>query len=146
MFDSVYGKDGNYYLKKFLEKSIHNFFWKSTINFGFWVFGSSSPNIRKFHSLKYKNFFKGFRFRKYKKSFLLRKYKKLFCGFCFLEYKKSFLLRKYKKLSQGRFFYFFEVRLKSSISLNINISLNISLNTSLVAKIIEKLDLYAYFF
>ena len=41
LFDSVYKKDGNYYPKEFLEKFIHNFFWRSTINFGFGGFGSS---------------------------------------------------------------------------------------------------------
>ena len=42
LFDSVYRKDGNYFPKVFLEKFIHNFFWRSIINFGFGGFGSSS--------------------------------------------------------------------------------------------------------
>ena len=42
LLDSVYRKDGIYYPKVFLEKLIHNFFWKSIINFGFRGFGSSS--------------------------------------------------------------------------------------------------------
>ena len=41
LFDSVYRKDVNYYLKVFLEKFIHNFFWKNIRNFRFWGFGSS---------------------------------------------------------------------------------------------------------
>ena len=39
---SVYKKDANYYPKVFLEKLIHNFFWKSIRNLDFWGFGSSS--------------------------------------------------------------------------------------------------------
>ena len=39
LFESVYTKDGNYYSKVFLEKFIHNLFWTSLINFGFWAFG-----------------------------------------------------------------------------------------------------------
>ena len=42
LFNSVYRKDGNHYPKVFLEKIIHNFFWKNITNFGFWGFGSSS--------------------------------------------------------------------------------------------------------
>ena len=41
-FDSVYEKDGNYYLKVFLEKFIHNYFWRNIRNVSFWGFGSSS--------------------------------------------------------------------------------------------------------
>ena len=41
LIDSVYRKDEKYYLKVFLEKFIHNFFWRSIRNFGFWGFGSS---------------------------------------------------------------------------------------------------------
>ena len=41
LFDSVYRKDGNYYLNVFLEKCIHNIFWRRIINFDFWGFGSS---------------------------------------------------------------------------------------------------------
>ena len=37
--DSVYRKDGEYSV--FLEKRIHNFFWRSMINFDFRGFGSS---------------------------------------------------------------------------------------------------------
>ena len=37
--------------------------------------------------------FRGFRFPKYKKGFLLRKYKKFFRGFRFLDYKKFFNIR-----------------------------------------------------
>ena len=63
----------------------------------------SSWNMRSF--LKYKKvpfpeikeFFRGFLFLKYKKSFLLRKYKTFFWGLRFLKYKKRFLFRKYKK-------------------------------------------------
>ena len=36
LFDSVYGKDGNYYPKAFLGKFIHKFFWRSIIKFWFW--------------------------------------------------------------------------------------------------------------
>ena len=35
LFDSAYKKDRNYFLKVFLEKFIHNYFWRSIINFGF---------------------------------------------------------------------------------------------------------------
>ena len=35
LFDSVYRKDGNYYPKVFLEKSIHTCFWRNIRNFGF---------------------------------------------------------------------------------------------------------------
>ena len=52
LFDSFYRKDGNYYSKVFLEKIIHNFFWKIIINFGFWGFGSSSRNIRSFLNME----------------------------------------------------------------------------------------------
>ena len=41
LFDSVYGKDGNYYPKVLWEKFIHNVFERSIIKFGFRVFGSS---------------------------------------------------------------------------------------------------------
>ena len=41
LIDLFYRKDENYYLKVFLEKFIHNFFWRSIRNFGFWGFGSS---------------------------------------------------------------------------------------------------------
>ena len=34
LFHSVYRKDGNYYPKVFSENIIHNFFWRSMINFG----------------------------------------------------------------------------------------------------------------
>ena len=40
LFDSVYGKVGNYHPKVFLERFIHKFFWRITINFGFWDFAS----------------------------------------------------------------------------------------------------------
>ena len=85
LFDSVYRNDGNYYPKVFLEKFIHTSLWRSVIDFGFWGYGSSSWNIRKVRSLKYKEFFRGFRFRKFKSSFLLRKYQKFFSVFSFLE-------------------------------------------------------------
>ena len=42
LFDSVYKKDKNYYSNAFLEKFIHNIFWRSIRYFGFWGFGSSS--------------------------------------------------------------------------------------------------------
>ena len=42
LFDSVYRKDGNYYPKVFLEKFIHNVFWRNIRNFSFWGIGSSS--------------------------------------------------------------------------------------------------------
>ena len=35
LFDSVHRKDGNYYPKMFLEKFIHNFFWRSITKFWF---------------------------------------------------------------------------------------------------------------
>ena len=41
LVDSVYRKDGNYYPKVFLDKFIHNFFWRNIRNFGFCGFGSS---------------------------------------------------------------------------------------------------------
>ena len=85
LFNSVYRNDENYYPKVFLEKFIHNSFWRSVIDFGFWGYGSFSWNIRKVRSLKYKEFFGGFRFRKFKSSFLLRKYQKFFSGFSFPE-------------------------------------------------------------
>ena len=87
LFDSVYRKDGNYYSKAFLEKFIINLFWRTLRNFGIWDFKSSSWNVR--------NFFGGFCFPRYKKSFLLRKYMEYFWAFRFLKYKNSFLLRKY---------------------------------------------------
>ena len=40
LIDSVYRKDENYYFKFFFEEFIHNFFWRSIRNFGFWDFGS----------------------------------------------------------------------------------------------------------
>ena len=88
LFDSVYRKDRNYYSKAFLEKFIINLFWRTLRNFYFWDFESSSWNIR--------NFFRGFRFRRYKKSFLLKKYMEYFWAIHFLKYKNSFLLRKYQ--------------------------------------------------
>ena len=45
LFDSVYRKDGNYYPKMFLEKCIHNFFWRSIINFGFFGALEVPPEI-----------------------------------------------------------------------------------------------------
>ena len=42
LFDSVDRKDGYYYPKVFLEKFIHEFFWRNIRNFGLWGFGSSS--------------------------------------------------------------------------------------------------------
>ena len=39
--DSVYTKDENYYPKVFLEKFIHNSFWRNIRNLGFWGFQSS---------------------------------------------------------------------------------------------------------
>ena len=62
LFDSVYRKDENYYLKVFSETFIHNFFRRNIRNVGFWDFGSSSSNIRKLHFLKYKEFFLEFPF------------------------------------------------------------------------------------
>ena len=55
LIDLVYRKDGNYYPKVFLEKIIHNFFWRSIINFVFWGFGSSSRNIRHYLNLEQKS-------------------------------------------------------------------------------------------
>ena len=46
LIDSVYRKDESYYPKVFLEKCIHNFFWRSIRNFGIWGFGNFSWNIR----------------------------------------------------------------------------------------------------
>ena len=40
LFDLVYRKDGNYYLKVFEEKFINNFFRRKIINIGSWGFGS----------------------------------------------------------------------------------------------------------
>ena len=37
LFDSVSRKDGNYYPKVFLEKLIHNLFWRNPKYFGFWA-------------------------------------------------------------------------------------------------------------
>ena len=51
LIDSVYRKDEKYYPKMFLEKFIHNFFWRNIRNFGFWGFESSSQKIRSFLSL-----------------------------------------------------------------------------------------------
>ena len=96
MFYSVFRKYRKHYPEKFLEKFIHNFFWKSIINFGFWGFGSF--------------LFWVFRFPKYRNRFLLRRYKKFFGGFHFL---------KYKNISWGRYFLFFELWRKSSISWDI---------------------------
>ena len=42
LLDSVYRKDGKHYLKVFLEKFIHNIFWRNIKNFRFWGFVSSS--------------------------------------------------------------------------------------------------------
>ena len=42
MFDSVYRKDGKYQVKVFLEKFIHNAFWRNIRNFDFLGFESSS--------------------------------------------------------------------------------------------------------
>ena len=41
-FDLVYRKNGNCYPKVFLEKFIHNFFWRSMLHFEFWGSGRSS--------------------------------------------------------------------------------------------------------
>ena len=46
LFDLVYKKDGNFYLKVFEEKVINNFFRRKIINIGLWGFGSSSRNTR----------------------------------------------------------------------------------------------------
>ena len=67
LFDSVYKKRENYYPKKFLEKFIHNIFWRNIRNFYFWGFRSSSGNIRKFCFIKYNEVFPSFRFPKYEK-------------------------------------------------------------------------------
>ena len=77
-----------------------------------------SWNTNKFWFLKYKEFFRCFRFRKYKKNFLLRIYKKSLNirarKFHFPKYKDFFNLGarkfhslKYKKFFQGGFFFFF---------------------------------------
>ena len=42
LFDSVYRKDWNYYLKVLLEELIHTFSWRNIGNFGFWGFGRAS--------------------------------------------------------------------------------------------------------
>ena len=89
LFDSVYRKDGIYYPKVFLEKFIHNFFLEKYKKF--W-FSGLWKCLR-----KYKEFFRGFRFLKYKKSFLLIKYKKCF---------RCFRFQKTKEFSQGEFFLF----------------------------------------
>ena len=39
LFDSIFRKDGNHYVKVLFEKHIQNVFWRS-INFSFWGFGS----------------------------------------------------------------------------------------------------------
>ena len=83
----------------FIRKSVRNIFllrlclkinktnfWLSGLARYFLEYKKSSIfwNLKKF-------FFQGFRFPKYKKSFLLRKYKKFFLSFRFLKYKDSFL-------------------------------------------------------
>ena len=70
-------------------------------------------NIRKFCFLKYKEFFRDFRFPKYKKSFLLRKYKK------FLDIRARMLyfgvnLIKFKNFFDRVFLYFSNLGLKVS--------------------------------
>ena len=42
LIDLIYRKDENYYPKVFLEKLIHNFFWRNIKFFCFLGFGSSS--------------------------------------------------------------------------------------------------------
>ena len=78
--------------------------------------------------LKYKEFFRGVRFLKYKKSFHFRKYKKSFRGFSFLKHKTSFNIRVRKfhfppeyKFSQSGFFHFWSLgwKVQGSISRNI---------------------------
>ena len=54
-FGSLYGKDGNYYPKVFLEKSIYNFIWRKIKMFGFWGIGISW-NIRNSVSWNMKHF------------------------------------------------------------------------------------------
>ena len=89
-------------LKMFLEKFIHNFFWRSIVNFDFWGFGSSCWNVKNFHFLKYKEFFGGFRFWKYKK---------FFQGFSFLKYKIFFNIR-VQEIFLEQIFLFFKLGLK----------------------------------
>ena len=87
-----------WYKKHF--KSSESWFLKSKKPFRV----SVSWTVRRFYFLIYKDFFRGFRFLKYKKSFLLKKCK-IFsffelglksAGFHFGKYKKSLLLRKHK--------------------------------------------------
>ena len=106
----------------FVEKFIHNDFWRNIRHFDFCCFGSFSRNIRSFLSLELKSSFSqnsrsffrvgAFIFSRSESYFL--KYRELCCcflGFCFLKYKNSFLLLKYKK--------FLVFELESSISWNI---------------------------
>ena len=127
----------------FVEKFIHNDFWRNIRHFDFCCFGSFSRNIRSFLSLELKSSFSqnsrrffrvgAFIFSSSESYFL--KYRELCCcflGFCFLKYKNSFLLLKYKKFFSLRvrkfhflkykdffwavfFFFFFELRPKSAL-------------------------------
>ena len=111
-------KMGNIFLKIFLEKFIHNLFWRNIKNFGFCDFGSSFWNlknifrvsifwnIKKFRFLKYKEF-SGFPFPKIWKSSISWNIRKAF----FWENIKNLLI----------------LELKSSISWNIRNFLGVDL-------------------
>ena len=72
-----------FWLESFISRNIRNF-----LRVGSFYFSSSES-----YFLKYKEFFRGVRFLKYKKSFHFRKYKKSFRGFSFLKHKTSFNIR-----------------------------------------------------
>ena len=55
MFDLVFKKDGNYNPKVFVEKIIHNDFWRNITDFSFCCFESFSRNVRRFLSLELKS-------------------------------------------------------------------------------------------
>ena len=101
LFDSVYRKHRNYYLKEFQKKFIHSLFWRSII-FSFSGFGVFMLVGRKFHFPKYNNLVKSGLFLFFDPRKLLPKTQDVFQGlpllkykkFMFPKYKKSFLLRK----------------------------------------------------
>ena len=73
------------------KRLIHSFFWRSIIIL---IFGALEVPPETYE------FFRGFRFLKYKTGFLLRKYEKFFWSFGFL---------KCKKFCRGGFLLFFEI-------------------------------------
>ena len=92
LFDSVYRKNGNYYPEMLLEKFGQSFFWRRIINFGFWGFGNTFWNIRKFRFLKYNflTFFRVFVFWNIRKAFFWKNIGRCFGVFISWNINKAF--------------------------------------------------------